>query len=158
MLFNKIGKEKHHLYKVSYCFRMKTTDSSYQLFNHQAVILNFVESGRVAHALNIHTNISHLTTVNNYQVFAIGLFGEPSYLNIPLVDFNDPIHASVHLFSKRETQIIRLLSEGLSSIEIAEKLHIALNTVNSHRKNILKKSGCKNLAQLITKCITEGLI
>jgi DNA-binding CsgD family transcriptional regulator len=158
LLYNTLRKEKSEKYKVSYCFRFKTSDGSYQLFNHQAIVLTTDNDGRVAKSLNIHTNISHLTTENNFKISFIGLFGEPSYLNISVDDHVFLPKITKPLFSKRETEIIRLMSEGCTNAVIAEKLFIAFNTVKNHRKNILCKADCKNLGQLITKCITEGLI
>jgi len=158
LLYNTLKKEKSEKYKISYCFRFKTSDGSYQLFNHQAIVLTTDNDGRVAKSLNIHTNISHLTSENNFKISFIGLFGEPSYLNISLEDHVPLPEVTKPLFTKREIEIIRLMSEGFITTEIAEKLFIADNTVKNHRKNILRKAGCKNLGQLITKCITDGLI
>lgn len=158
MFYNTLGIDKYKKYKMSYCFRLRTSDGSYQLFNHQAILLTTDENGRGAKSLNIHTNISHLTSENNYQVSAIGMFGEPSYLNIVMKDSLPLSKATGPLFSKRELEIIRLISGGLSSKEIAEKLFIALETVKTHRKNILRKAMSKNVGELITKCMTEGLI
>lgn len=52
--------------------------------------------------------------------------------------------------SKREIEIIGLLMQGYSSEEIAEKLFICFETVKSHRKHILEKTGAKNTAALIS--------
>ncbi len=159
VMFNTIGMERQTKYKISYCFRFKTTDGSYKLFNHQSITLTTDKDGRTAKNLNIHTNISHLTSENNHKVSIIGMFGEPSYLNMDVTDRQQPsIKLMNPLFSKRETEIIRLLSEGNTSVEIASKLFIAENTVKNHRKNILQKANCKNVGQLISKCITEGLL
>jgi len=137
---------------------LKTSDGSYQLFNHQSIILTTDEKGALAKSLNIHTNISHLTTENNYLISAIGMQGEPSYLNIPVSGNYKFPKASKSIFTKREIELIRLMSDGLTNAEIAINLDIAVNTVKNHRKNILSKANCKNIGQLITKCITEGLI
>lgn len=51
--------------------------------------------------------------------------------------------------SVREIEIIGLLMQGLTNNEIAEKLFIGYETVKSHRKNILVKTGAKNTAALI---------
>jgi DNA-binding CsgD family transcriptional regulator len=56
---------------------------------------------------------------------------------------------SSHNLSKREIEIIGLLMQGLSSEEISEKLFISYETVKSHRKHILEKTGAKNTAALI---------
>ena len=59
---------------------------------------------------------------------------------------------------KREIEIIRLVSEGLTSDQIAEKLFISIHTVKTHRKNILRKTGKNSTADLITYAINEQLL
>jgi DNA-binding CsgD family transcriptional regulator len=51
--------------------------------------------------------------------------------------------------SVREIEILGLIMQGLTNHEIAKKLFISFETVRSHRKNILEKSGAKNTAALI---------
>jgi two-component system nitrate/nitrite response regulator NarL len=51
--------------------------------------------------------------------------------------------------TKRELEIIQLLSKGESSTSIAKQLFLSIYTVNTHRKNILHKLGLKNVAELI---------
>lgn len=53
------------------------------------------------------------------------------------------------LLTARENEILTLIKEGLTNVEIAEKLFISYETVKSHRKNILGKSHAKNTASLI---------
>ena len=159
IVFNKIGRALNKKYKISYCFRLKTRDGSYQLMHHQCLILTTDEEGNVCKALNIHTNINHLTTHNNYKVSAISMCGEPSYMDIPLISCEEKFFTSQQLlFTKRETQLIRLMAAGLTSAAIADQLFISIHTVNSHRKKIMQKSGCKSVAQLVIKCVTEGII
>ena len=50
--------------------------------------------------------------------------------------------------SDREQEVLVLVAKGLSSKEIAAKLNIAVNTVNTHRKSITKKTGIKSVAGL----------
>jgi DNA-binding NarL/FixJ family response regulator len=63
-----------------------------------------------------------------------------------------------NLFSRREFDIIQLIEKGLNSDQIAEKLFLSANTVNTHRRNILKKSGKTNTAELIHDLKTAGLL
>ena len=51
--------------------------------------------------------------------------------------------------TKREREILVLLTEGLTSTEIAQKLYISPRTVEKHRTNILKKLDLKNTAALV---------
>lgn len=56
---------------------------------------------------------------------------------------------SPDLLSPRELEVLRLIGNGSSSREISEALFISLHTVNSHRKNLLRKLNMKSPAQLI---------
>ena len=50
--------------------------------------------------------------------------------------------------SDREQEVLELVAQGLSSKEIAARLNIAVNTVNTHRKSITRKTGIKSVAGL----------
>ena len=50
--------------------------------------------------------------------------------------------------SDREQEVLELVAQGLSSKEISTRLNIAVNTVNTHRKSITKKTGIKSVAGL----------
>jgi two-component system response regulator NreC len=60
--------------------------------------------------------------------------------------------------TKREKEIMELISQGLSNKEIAEKIFVSISTVDAHRYNILKKLEVKNTAEMITKAIKLKLI
>lgn len=51
--------------------------------------------------------------------------------------------------SKKEREILKYITEGLSSQEIAEKLALSVRTVSNHRANILRKTDVKNTAELV---------
>lgn len=60
--------------------------------------------------------------------------------------------------TNRETEILCLIVQGLLNKEIAEQLNISLNTVFTHRKNIIAKTGIKTVSGLTFYCIRNGLI
>lgn len=62
------------------------------------------------------------------------------------------------LLTKQELNIVKYMSEGMSSKMIAFKLGLSENTIANHRKNMLRKTNTKNVAQLITFVITNGII
>ena len=54
-----------------------------------------------------------------------------------------------HKLSVREIEVLGLIMLGYTTREIADKLFISYETVKSHRKNILEKTGAKNTASLV---------
>lgn len=63
-----------------------------------------------------------------------------------------------NVLSSRETDVLLALIQGLSNKEVAEKLFISTNTVITHRKNIIEKTGIKSLAGLTIYAIVHHLI
>lgn len=61
--------------------------------------------------------------------------------------------ALVSKLSSREIQILECLKEGLSNQEIAKRFDTSPNTVANQRANILKKTGAKNTAELISNAM-----
>jgi len=60
--------------------------------------------------------------------------------------------------SERETEIITLISLEYSAREISEELFISINTVETHRKNIMKKLNTKNVIGLVKYALKNNLI
>ena len=60
--------------------------------------------------------------------------------------------------SEREMEIIKLIAEGLSNKEVAEKLFLSAHTVTTHRKNIMNKLGINNTAGLVLFAVRENLV
>ena len=72
-----------------------------------------------------------------------------------LIRFQSKVQSKL---SKRELEIIKLMSEGNNSQKVAEKLFISRHTVDTYRRDILAKTGCKNSAELITYAVRGGLV
>jgi DNA-binding NarL/FixJ family response regulator len=60
--------------------------------------------------------------------------------------------------TKREAEIVRLISGGLRNKDVAKTLGISVKTVETHRVNIMNKLALQNLAQLIRYAVQKGLI
>jgi two-component system nitrate/nitrite response regulator NarL len=60
--------------------------------------------------------------------------------------------------SRREKEVLKLICEEFTTPEIADKLCISLNTVESHRSNLLAKLNVRNLAGLVRVAINDRLI
>ena len=63
-----------------------------------------------------------------------------------------------HQLTKREVEIIRMVSGGANTPAIAEQLFISENTVSTHRRNIMFKLDVKNVAELIGFAQKNGII
>jgi len=69
----------------------------------------------------------------------------------PETENEDVTESSVwNMISPREQQVLKCLTEGMSSKEIAEHLQISSNTVANQRASIMKKTNVKNTAELIS--------
>ena len=57
----------------------------------------------------------------------------------------------------REIEIVKMLAEGLNSKEISYQLSISEHTVHTHRRNIVKKLGVRNVAHLVSYAWQNGM-
>ena len=60
--------------------------------------------------------------------------------------------------SDREIEITKLIASGLTSKQMAAKLFLSTHTINTHRKNIMKKIGVKGASEVTLYAINEGLV
>jgi len=60
--------------------------------------------------------------------------------------------------TKREKEILQLICEEMNTNEIAEKLFLSSHTVETHRKNLLSKTGVKNVAGLVKFAINNKIV
>ncbi|HET8859589.1 LuxR C-terminal-related transcriptional regulator [Marivirga sp.] len=158
-LQNRIRSSQIPDYKISYCLRERTNSGEYKTMLLQTLTLQCTEEGALLKVLGVHTDISHITKVNNYKLSLIGLNGEPSFLELDVMAPNPwEMTAEKSILTKREIEIIKLTAEGLTSKEIADRLFVANETINSHKKNAMSKMGFKNTYKLISYCIRKGLI
>ena len=62
------------------------------------------------------------------------------------------------VLTKREKEILGLITEGLTNLQVAEKLFISVETVDSHRKNLYNKLNVKNTVMLMRYAIENNLL
>ncbi len=60
--------------------------------------------------------------------------------------------------SKQELKILELVSKGFTSEIIGQKLAITKSTVQTHRRNMLKKTGFNNTQQMVGWAVREGIM
>ncbi len=74
------------------------------------------------------------------------------------LNIKSKISAKKVVLTTRETEILCLIAEGLTTKEIAQNLHISEATVNTHRRNLLRKLGFPNEKFLVRYAIKHGYI
>ena len=113
-------------------------------------------SGYVLKGAEINELIHAIRVVAKGEVFLY-----PSIAGKLVKGYLDSIEGNnnaMSILSKREIEILRLLADGYSNKEIAEKLVVSSSTVHSHRSNIMNKLNFKNRRDLIQYARRKGLI
>lgn len=60
--------------------------------------------------------------------------------------------------SRRELEVLRCISQGKSTAEIAAELYISVNTVETHHRHLNEKLDASNMASLIMHAVAKGLL
>ena len=85
----------------------------------------------------------------------------PDITDIVLQDYLHPAAATddhpAILLTTREREVLQLIAEGRTTRETADKLHISVKTVETHRKNIMEKLGLRTVAELTKYAVREGI-
>ncbi|HEY4061382.1 MAG TPA: helix-turn-helix transcriptional regulator [Puia sp.] len=75
---------------------------------------------------------------------SVGLSGEQPLIQKCFFHFEED-----SLLSQREREVLKWMSDGLSSKQIAARMHVSIHTINNHRKNMLQKTNCNNVAEIL---------
>ena len=153
--FSKLSLAQIPNYKVRYDFRIKKSNGEYIRILHQAVAIQYSETGAILKAFSVHTDISHLKMEGNPVLSFIGLNGESSFID---VDIKNVFPVPSGFLSVRECEVLSMLVNGKESKEIAATLFISPSTVSTHRKNLLAKTKARNTSEMIVMAITKGWI
>jgi len=105
---------------------------------------------KTTYEIQVHTDINWYKKVKYEHYYYVG--NDLSQFRYP----DEELLRLGNIYSRREFQIIQLIETGLNSEKIAEKLFISINTVNTHRRNILLKAGKQNISELIYELKEKG--
>lgn len=122
-----------------------------------AMIKDLIETGTDGYLLK---NSSKDELVNAiFKVYNGGRYFSPD-VTMSLVEPKDGKQDKLSDLSltHREIEILKLIAEGYTNKEVGTKLFISNRTVDTHRTNLMKKIGVKNLAGLVNFAIKKGLL
>jgi len=131
-LIGKDGKPLHVLFQ-GYIF--------YSRVPHETVFVLFV-----------HTDISDLQIPKHFYHHYIG--NDASVFRFP----DKSLLETGFTFSDREFEILQLLAHGMDTDKIAEKLFLSAHTVNTHRRNLLKKTNKSFTHELVIELMEKGIL
>lgn len=75
-----------------------------------------------------------------------------------LLHQNDEFIADPIDFTSRELEVLDCIAQGMTNLEISEKLFLSKRTVEGHRQSLLTKTKSRNTATLIRQAVKRGLI
>lgn len=153
---SEITLEKFLNFKLRYDIRYRKKDGSYCRILYQSIIIDHDGNGGILRTFGTYTDIGYLKESGPPSLSFIGMNGMPSYINIPLM--TKAINTRKDNITYRERQVLKLLAEGKLSKEIAVVLGISKETVDRHRKNMLRKKEAANTGELVSKAIRLGWI
>lgn len=134
-------------------YRIRKADGTYIKVLRQSTVFAVDEhTGRAISTFSICKDISN---IKNSDRVGWQLSGPVA----PAVDMSGlkDIHTQLQYRpSPREMEVLRKLAQGRSSARIAEELHISVHTVNTHRHNLLDRTGLKNTAELVRMASETG--
>ncbi len=150
--FNQLPVAEKKDYKLVYDFRVRNAAGIYMRFIHQFAVLEQDKQGKSWLALIITDLISEKAQSTPLQRRMINMRTGKLHL------FNDDDFRSHKLLTNRETEVLKLISQGYDSQNIAAKLFISVNTVNNHRQRILHKIKTENTTQALLYAKKAGII
>jgi DNA-binding NarL/FixJ family response regulator len=124
-------------------------------FSERSYISRMIENGASGYLIKSASGEEIAEAINTIQEGKIYLSVAMEHMARPLSVFpSDTLPA----LTKREKEVLQLISEGLTNNQVAEKLFISPLTVDSHRKNLLTKLNVNNTASLIKLAVQHGLV
>ncbi|MEJ1239311.1 LuxR C-terminal-related transcriptional regulator [Chryseolinea sp. T2] len=134
--------ESRKLLKFDSNFRIRRADGRYIQILRQTIFPDLTDDGEPLLDFSTCTDISRYKQDNTMKL-TIYLMDIRGVKQIQEYDISDP----ETVLTKRQTQIMELIAEGMTSNQIAHKLVISVETVKNHRKKILESTGAKNTAE-----------
>lgn len=131
------------LYKYCYDYRVKHKNGEYKQFYLQHFYPELSKNNNPQRTFSLLTDITHIKFggIPQLNIFKLG----EGLVKI----LNDQNENKIQLTSK-ENEIFEFLIKGFTSQDIADALKISKHTVDTHRRNILKRNNCYNTSELLS--------
>lgn len=141
---------------IELCKEIKKTNPAIKIlalttFNEKSIISKMINNGADGYLLKNSDAEDIIESINEVSL-------GNRYIAVEVESILNKKDSSEIILTKREREVLNLISDGLTNNEIAEQLFISPLTVDSHRKNLITKLEVRNTASLIKKAIENKLI
>ena len=142
--------------QYQYNFRFRTKSGEYINLLEQTYILEHDEDGRPTLLLG------HIISIDNTQVLPLRascrVYRENNVSELLYAKTYSDKNDDQEPVTRRELDILQNLARGKSSREIGQELHISPHTVDTHRRNLLRKLGCRSVVELAQYAFRNGIL
>ncbi len=149
-------------FKLKWNFYYRAIDRSGKMkyIIHQGQPLLTDEKGILLASLEFFSDISHIRNDNTPMLSLLNLNDDKNQLffTYKADEISSKLNPRISLLTKRENEIVRYLSEGYTSKQIAYHINISTVTVNNHRQNMLRKTNTSSTAELVKYAFMQGVI
>ena len=148
-------KNKKKQLNYSLNFRFKNKEDQYFHVNAHTTVLEWDKNNQRAVTLSLYSDINRYKT-NTKIILNINIFdeGKKRWTTVHEEEFlREP-----EMLADRERDVMKLIVQGKTSMEISETLGIKFYTARSHWRNIMNKTGCKSQNELKDLAHLEGWI
>ena len=147
-----VWREQMKYIKLIMDYRTLGKDGNYVRVTEQHKLLELDRSG------NAWLSMSVLDLSPDQDLTSLCRYRLVNTLTGELYHFPSAELITEHKLSFREKEILQLLGKGLISKQIADKLYISVNTVNTHRQRIIEKLNVSNTTEAVQYAARLGLI
>jgi len=142
---------------IQLCAEIKEKYPSIQViglssFNQQSYIQKMIQNGASGYVLK---NASGEEIIKAIET---AMQGDTFLSTEAKVTIRENKDAQIPVITRREKEVLKLIAEGLTNKEMAEKLFISTTTVDTHRNSLLSKFNVKNTANLIRQAGQYNLL
>lgn len=126
------------------------------MYADKVYVLQALQAGVRGYVLKIQVAEDLIRAVREVGMGALYL--SPGVSTSVAEGYLDKVGTPSNPLSARQRQVLQLISEGLTSKEMAQALHISFKTVETHRCHIMKKLDIHDIAGLVRYAINRGML
>lgn len=156
LLMDELPAEDRKRVQFQYNYRFQRKDGEYLNLLEQLYVLELDEHDALSLVLG---NVIILDNKGELPVRATcKRISDSGFCEVFYSETFNSSRSSLNKITARELDILRNLASGMTSRQIAEELFISKHTVDTHRRNLLKKLECKSVVDLAKIAFAGGLL